>query len=73
MRLATERMLRPLHAARQVRAADVLGSSVMLAGFLALLFLAECIAISLLDWAMGRPHTVIPALVAFLETLDGGI
>jgi len=59
-------------AARQSRRADWIAIVVMLGFFFAGLFVFECIAISVLDWIDGRPHSVIPALQAFLETLDGG-
>lgn len=59
-------------AARQSRRDDWIAIVVMLAAFFAGLFVVECIAISVLDAIEGRPHSVIPALMAFLEVLDGG-
>lgn len=59
-------------AARQSRRDEWLAIVVMLGAFFAGLFVVEFIAISLLDWLEGRPHSVIPALMALLETLDGG-
>lgn len=53
------------------RRSDWLAIVVMLAAFFAGLAVVECIAITVLDWLDGRPHTVIPAILAFLETLDG--
>lgn len=58
-------------AARQSRRADWIATVVMLAAFAAGLFVLEVVAISVLDWIDGRPHSVIPALQAFFETLDG--
>lgn len=59
-------------AARQSRREEWIATIVMLAAFLAGLFVVECIAISLLDWIEGRPHSVWPAIVAFLDVIDGG-
>lgn len=59
-------------AARQSRREDWLAIVVLLSAFFLGLFVVELVAISLLDWLEGRPHSVIPALMAFLEVLDGG-
>ncbi|HEY0878964.1 MAG TPA: hypothetical protein VGE10_10995 [Zeimonas sp.] len=72
MILLTETLRRPALAARQSRREDWLAIVVLLGFFFAALFVVECIAITLLDWLEGRPHSVIPALMAFLEVLDGG-
>lgn len=56
-----------------IRLVDVLGAVVMVSGAITLYVLAMMGAISLVDWMQGRPHTVLPAIVAFLQTLDGGV
>lgn len=57
---------------RHIRLQDVLGAVVVACGVLSVQALLMMGAISLVDWIQGRPHTVIPAIVAFLEMLDGG-
>ena len=58
-------------AMRQSRREDWIAAAVMVAAFLAGLFLFQCAAISVLDWLDDKPNSVVPALMAFLETIDG--
>lgn len=58
--------------AHESRREDWLAIVVLLSAFFFGLFVLELVAISVLDWLEGRPHSVLPALQAFLETLDGG-
>lgn len=56
---------------RRIRAVDLLAAVVIGCGAITLYVLVMMGAISLVDWIEGRPHTVIPAIVAFLQTADG--
>lgn len=58
--------------AHQSRGSDWLAMVVMLAAFICGLAVFEAVAITLLDWIEGRPHSVLAALRALFETLDGG-
>ena len=60
-------------AMRQSRRDDWMAMLVMLAAFIAGLFVFQCAAISLLDWLDGKPNSVVPAIVAFLDVIDGGV
>lgn len=63
---------RVAHDLRHSRGSDWLAMVVMLAAFICGLAVFEAVAITLLDWIEGRPHSVLPALMALFETLDGG-
>jgi len=58
-------------AMRQSRGKDWIAAVVMIGAFLAGMFLFQCFAISVLDWLDDKPNSVVPALMAFLETIDG--
>ncbi len=72
MILLTETLRRPALAMRESRRDDWIAIVVLLGFFFAALFVVELVAITVLDFLEGRPHTVIPALIAFFEVLDGG-
>lgn len=55
----------------RIRFDDVLGAFIVICGMFALPFVVVTIGISLVDWIQGNPHTVLPAIIAFLDTLDG--
>lgn len=54
--------------ARQLRAVDLLALAV---GYGVLLAVLVATAISIIDWLDGRPDSVIPAIAAALDALDG--
>lgn len=58
--------------AHQSRGSDWLAMVVMLAAFICALAIFESVAISVLDWLDGKPNSVIPAIRALLDVLDGG-
>lgn len=55
----------------RLRFDDVLALGVWICGVFALPFVVVTVGISLVDWIQGNPHTVLPAILAFLDTLDG--
>ncbi len=55
----------------RLRFDDVLAAFVWICGVFALPFVIVTVGITVVDWIQGNPHTVLPAIVAFLDTLDG--
>lgn len=54
-----------------IRFKDVLAAVAVACSVLAMQAGLIAGAISLVDWIQGRPHTVIPAILALLDVLDG--
>lgn len=53
-----------------IRPIDLLA---MALGYGLLLTVVLAIVVSLVDWMQGRPHEVLPQIVALLEWIDGGV